>query len=107
VARARLEIGNDKSPSPIKGDVKSNSFPWLGAGSFLVSASSPLLELAPSRVVYSDLRSSFASSHEAAKFSSPLWFHFPYRDGALQFVKLASVTVAELPTMVLSETRGL
>jgi hypothetical protein len=32
---------------------------------------------------------------------------FPYRDGALQFAKLASVTVAELPTMVLSETRGL
>ena len=30
-----------------------------------------------------------------------LWFHFLYRDGTLRFAKLASATVAELPTLVL------
>ena len=35
------------------------------------------------------------------------WFHARDRDGAIRLLKLTSVTVARLATMVLSETRGL
>jgi len=48
-----------------------------------------------------------ASWREAAKLSSIPVMVFHDRDGALRFPKRASVTVAEVPTMVLSETRGL
>jgi len=54
-----------------------------------------------------DLCVCFASSREAARLSSIPVNAFHYRDGALGFLKPASVTLAELPTMVLSETRGL
>jgi hypothetical protein len=69
----------------------------------------PLLERALSMSEWScsDLRSCFASSGEAARLSSIPVIPFHCRDGVLRFPKLASVTVAELPTMVLSETRGL
>jgi hypothetical protein len=69
----------------------------------------PLLDraLSMSEGSCSGLRSWFASSPEAARLSSIPGVPFYCRDGALRFPKLASVTVAELPTMVLSETRGL
>jgi hypothetical protein len=38
----------------------------------------------------------------------PLWFHVRWPDGAIRFSETHKLTwVAELPTMVLSETRGL
>jgi hypothetical protein len=39
--------------------------------------------------------------------SSPLWFHSLVVTAPICFLKLTSITIAELPTMVLSETRGL
>jgi hypothetical protein len=53
------------------------------------------------------LLSGLASSSEAAKLSFIPVVSFHGRDGVLRFAKRASVTVAELPTMVLSETCGL
>ena len=67
----------------------------------------PLLERALSTTSGLAQADGRPSPGEAARLSSIPVIPFLGRDGALRFLKLASVTVAALPTMVLSETRGL
>ena len=85
---------------------RETSLPWLGAGGILVSASSPLLDsmsecLAEATVLFGFV----ARSGEV--FFPPCGSMVSVETVALRFVKRASVTVAEVPTLVLSETRGL
>ena len=55
---------------------------WLGAGSFLVSASSPELELGLTRVVLLGLAVVFRFVPRSGEVLSPLWFHCSCRDGS-------------------------
>jgi hypothetical protein len=106
----RPGISNESSSCPIKGDVKRNSSPLARCRRYCgLGIQPPRVErpLSMSEWSSSGLRSCFASSREAARLSSLPVVSFQCRDGTLRFPKLASMTVAELPTMVLSETQGL
>ena len=87
---AFFRISNDKSHSPIRGDVKRKTSPATGEhGTF--RASSPLLV-------------TLGLDRPAL---DPNGFMFVNRDDATGVPKLTSGAVAEWATMVLSETLGL